>query len=86
MKASSTTSAVHRGSPAARFRKEIEAADPDGLAREDMTLRLTLGDVSHLKRDPSLAVTDISFTDGVMRFLGVKIEQGGITASTLDRP
>jgi hypothetical protein len=72
--------------PAIRFRSEIERAEADGIPREDMTLRLTLSDVHKLKRDPDLAVADISFGDGVMRFLGVRIEEGGIAESALDRP
>ena len=50
-----------------------------------MLLRLTFGDVSQLKRDTSLAVEDISFAGGVMRFLGVRIEQGGVVESVLER-
>jgi hypothetical protein len=68
---------------AVRLRKQIEAAEAGGLARSDMMLRLTLSDVSHLKRDRTLGVSDISFEDGVMRFLGVKTEQGGVTQSEL---
>jgi hypothetical protein len=73
-------------SPASHFRSEIEKAEADGIARADMMLRLTLRDVHQLKRDPALAVADISFAEGVMRFLGVKIEQGGVDVSALDRP
>ena len=47
---------------------------------------LAVGDANKLKRDPSLAVTDISFADGVMWFLGVKTEQGGVALSVLQRP
>lgn len=71
---------------AARLRKAIEQAEAEGVKRKDMRLKLTLGDVNQLRRDASLAVADISFKDGVMRFLGVEIEQGGVTESTLDRP
>jgi hypothetical protein len=67
------------------FRNEIEAAEAQGVGRDVMTLRLTLSDVSALKRDRSLAVEDISFADGVMRYLGVKVESGGVPESTLDR-
>lgn len=77
---------ARRISPAGRFRGQIEAAEAAGIARDDMTLRLTLGDVHLLKRDPGLALADISFAGGVMRFLGVKIEQGGVAESMLDRP
>lgn len=75
---------ARRGAAATYFRKQIEAAEADGIQRDDMLLRLTLTDVSALKRDRDLAVTDISFNNGVMRFLGVRIEQGGVTTSALD--
>lgn len=73
------------GPPAPRFRSQIDAAIADGVDLGDMTLRLTLNDLTALKRDRSVPVADISFRDGVMRFLGVKVEQGGVTASVLDR-
>ena len=76
---------ARRGPPGPVFRKEIEAAEADGVHRNDMTLRLTLSDVTALKRDRDLPVADISFTGGVMRYLGVKIEQGGVPESVLDR-
>ena len=75
-----------RGSPAAYLREKIESAEADGLDRPQMMLRLTHGDVSLLKRDPALALADISFADGVMRFLGVKVEEGGVTVSELVTP
>jgi hypothetical protein len=70
---------------AQRLRNEIEKAEADGFHREDMLLRLTFGDVSQLKRDASLALEDVSFAGGVMRFLGVQIEQGGVVESVLER-
>jgi len=72
-------------SPDNRFRGEIEAALADGVAREAMTLRLTLRDTHLLSRDPTIPLADISYADGVMRFLGVRIEKGGVSASALDR-
>jgi hypothetical protein len=75
-----------RGRAADHFRGEIDKAEAAGVAREDMTLRLTLGDVHQLRRDSSLAVTDISFIGGVMRFLGVKVAEGGVPQSTLEAP
>jgi hypothetical protein len=72
--------------PAVQFRAEIEKAEADGVARDTLLLRLTIGDANKLKRDNSLAVTDISFADGVMWFLGVKTEQGGVAVSALQRP
>lgn len=74
-----------KGSPDKRFRAQIEAALTDGVSPKDMVLRLTLGDANALTRDPATPVSDISFTGGVMRFLGVRVEKGGIEASTLDR-
>lgn len=74
-----------RLSAASQFRGEIEQAEADGIAREDMTLHLTFSDVLKLKRDPDIALTDISFAGGTMRFLGVKVVQGGVTVSALDR-
>ncbi|HEX3920368.1 MAG TPA: hypothetical protein VHW60_23755 [Caulobacteraceae bacterium] len=72
--------------PAVQFRGEIEKAEADGVARADLLLKLTIGDANKLKRDNSLAITDISFADGVMWFLGVKTEQGGVAVSSLQRP
>jgi hypothetical protein len=74
-----------RGPPGPFFRRQIEAAEAEGAARDDMTLKLSLNDVANLKRDRTLPVADITFTDGVMRYLGVKVEQGGVSESTLDR-
>lgn len=68
---------------ASYFRTKIEKAEAAGVARDDMILRLTLSDVSRLRRDRNLAVTDISFVDGVMRFLGVRVDEGGVAASVL---
>lgn len=75
-----------RVAPAVQFRGEIEKAEAAGLAREDMTLRLTHTDMSKLRRDASLAVADISFSGGEMRFLGVKVEVGGVPDSVLEHP
>lgn len=71
--------------PGPRFRTQIEAALAEGVHVNDMTLRLTLNDLTALKRDRSIAVADISFTGGVMRYLGVKVEHGGIQESALSR-
>ena len=61
-------------------------AEADGVARDAMTLRMTLRDASELKRDPKVAVADITFGEGGMRYLGVAVDQGGgVTQSILDR-
>ena len=83
MKASPT---APKGSRATVLRHQIETAEAEGVAREDLTLRLTHRDVHELKRDATLAVSDISFADGVMRYLGVKVAEGAVSESTLERP
>lgn len=67
------------------FREAIALAEQEGVAKEDMVLRLTLQDTAELKRDRTVALEDIAFRDGEMRFLGVKVTPGGVTVSTLDR-
>ncbi|HEX5262278.1 MAG TPA: hypothetical protein VFW13_02045 [Phenylobacterium sp.] len=74
-----------RGTAAEESRLAIEKAEADGVARDAMTLRLTLRDAALLKRDPKVAIHDISFRDGAMTYLGVFVESGGVEASSLDR-
>jgi hypothetical protein len=69
--------------PGERFRMEIEKAVQDGADLEGLVLRLTLGDVSRLKRDPTISTADISFSGGEMRYLGVKVASGDTQASSL---
>ena len=71
-------------SPDVRFRPQIAAALAEGAIADDMILRLTLNDASRLSRDRDIPVADISFTGGVMRYLGVRVEKGGVPESTLD--
>ena len=73
-----------RGTVAAHFRDAISKAVEDGAGHDDMTLRLTLSDFSELKRDSSVALEDISFKGGEMRYLGVKVTGGGVETSRLD--
>ena len=80
-----TSGRSRRDSPAVLFREQIGRAVADGHDRPQMMLRLTHGDVSLLKRDRSVALSDISFADGVMRYLGVRVEVGGVAASELVR-
>ena len=79
----SPQTSVRRQSVAVHFRDEIAKAEAQGVSRTDMTLQLTLSDVSHLRRDRSLPVADIKFADGAMWYLGVKVEQGGVPVSVL---
>ena len=74
-----------RGSSAEEARLVIEQAEADGVKRKVMTLRMTLRDASELKRDPKVPMADISYRDGEMTYLGVAVEQGGVTSTTLDR-
>jgi hypothetical protein len=73
-----------RGSAAEEMKLLIDQADADGVARKMMVLRMTLRDVSELKRDPKVAMEDINYKDGQMRYLGVPVAQGGVVSSTLD--
>ena len=77
--------ARRRGSAAEEARLLIEQADADGVKRDAMTLRMTLRDVSELKRDAKVPMADISYGPDGMRYLGVAVDQGGVTQSTLDR-
>ena len=85
MSSSSEKPARRRGSAAEEARMAIEAAEGAGVSREAMTLRMTLRDASELKRDPKVATADISFGPDGMRYLGVAVDPGGVTQSTLDR-
>lgn len=75
-----------RASSAIGFRTQIEAALAEGHTLDDLTLHLTLGDASKMKADPKVPLADINFAGGVMRYLGVKVEQGGVTVSALELP
>ena len=77
--------ARRRGSSAEEARYLIEQADADGVKRAAMTLRMTLRDVSELKRDPKVPMADIAYGPDGMTYLGVAVDQGGVTQSTLDR-
>lgn len=77
--------ARRRGSSAEEARLLIETADADGVKRSAMTLRMTLRDVSELKRDPKVPMADIAYGPDGMTYLGVAVDQGGVTTSTLDR-
>lgn len=80
------TTRARTGSPKSRpdeFRRAIEKAEADGAARSEMVLHLTLSDTADLKRDRGIPVEDISFRDGVMSFMGVKVSTGGVAASAL---
>jgi hypothetical protein len=69
--------------PGQKFRAAIEQAKADGLEPSSLMLRLTLADVSRLKRDRAIPASEISFADGEMRYLGVKVVEGDVTTSSL---
>lgn len=69
--------------PAERFKAEIEKAQADGASLSDLLLQLTFGDAAKLKRDRNVSTDDISFRDGEIRYLGVKVVEGGAEASAL---
>lgn len=68
------------------LRVAIQRGEDDGVMRQDMLLRLTLRDVSLIKRSPSVKTDEVSFVGGDMRFLGVKIVQGPYAISALEAP
>lgn len=70
---------------AVQYRGEIEAAFRDGLAPEELTLRLTYRAADSLRRDRSVPDDDISYANGQMRFLGVAVV-AGVEASALEKP
>lgn len=71
--------------PAVFFQRRIQDALTEGAVVADMTLRLTLGDARRLRRDADLPMEAISYRDGAMHFLGVKVVEGGVEASVLER-
>jgi len=71
--------------PALLFRREIEAAIAGGASAEAMILRLTLNDGRRLRRDDSVPLEQIRYADGAMHYLGVRVVEGGVTASVLDQ-
>lgn len=69
--------------PALRFGREIQKALTAGTGAGDLTLRLTLMDASKIKRDREVAMADVSFSPEGMRYLGVRVVEGGVKSSEL---
>ena len=65
-------------SVASRFRAQIAEAEATGAKPTDLVLNLTHGDAIKLQRDGKIAVADISFLGGEMRYLGVVVVRGGV--------
>jgi hypothetical protein len=83
------TASLSTASPAAtrikQVRDWIATAELAGHAAGDMLLRLTTSDASTLKRHPAVAVHEVTFVSDEMRFLGVKVQEGGVSDSLLER-
>lgn len=72
--------------PGVEFRNAIEKAVAAGTALDQMTLLLTVGDASRLRRDRTLADDDIRYSEGGgMEFLGVRVVTGGVASSRLEQ-
>lgn len=65
------------------LRTAIAKAERDGVAKDAMTLRLTHKSAADLKRCKTVGVHELSFSEGEMRFLGVKVVCGGVETSSL---
>jgi hypothetical protein len=71
----------------AELRSAIDKAETEGIARGDMLLRLTFRDEAMLKRSSTVGVDEVSFADGEMRFVGVRVVvSAGATMSSLEAP
>ena len=77
-----TATGLHRVNA---LRGLIAAALRDGVDPEAMRLKLTVRDAATLKRHPAVGVHEIAFADGEMRFLGVRVSEGGVPQSELER-
>ena len=64
-------------------RREIIPAVSAGAGSDELTLRLTLMDASKIKRDREVPLDSISFSPEGMRFLGVRVVEGGVRSSEL---
>ena len=71
--------------PAVLFRRWISEALAGGERPADLSLRLTRGDAQRLRRDTDVPLDAISYSGGEMRFLGVKVIEGDVDASALER-
>jgi hypothetical protein len=69
--------------PGQRFKPQIEKALANGFDSASLVLQLTFTDAAKLKRDPNISLEDLSFRGGEMRYLGVKVVEGGADASSL---
>lgn len=68
------------------LRKVIATAQADGVANRHLTLHLSRRDLAILKRSPDVAVHEIRFADGEMKFLDIKVAADPVDLSCLERP
>jgi hypothetical protein len=86
-KAGKTQTQAPRAPDIADLRSAIDKAETEGIARGDMLLHLTFRDEAMLKRSRSVGVDEVSFADGEMRFVGVRVVvSAGAIASSLEAP
>lgn len=67
------------------MRKAIASALEDGLLADDLLLRVNHRDLALIKRSPAVAIHEVNFKDGEMRFLGVPVAAEAVLQSYLDR-
>lgn len=65
------------------LRQAVAEAEAAGGDRRSMILHLTAGDAALIKRSRDVAADEVRFVDGVMYFLGIRAEIGGVTTSSL---
>ena len=70
----------------AELRALIDKAEAQGIDRGDMLLHLTMRDESVIKRSRSVGIDEISFADGEMRFIGVRVVVTSDPMSSLEAP
>lgn len=73
-----------RGPTIEDLRNAVAKAEADGVSRDTMLLRLTFRDESLIKRSPDVGLDEVSFIEGQMRFVGVRVVVGNIPLSVLD--
>jgi hypothetical protein len=83
---SPSTAAPPRVPDIADLRSAIARAETQGVDRADMLLHLTLRDESMIKRSRSVGVDEVSFADGQMWFVGVKVVAASGGTSSLEVP
>ena len=74
---------IEKPNPGQTFKSQIQKAKLDGINPSALLLQLSRSDVSRMKRDRSLAISDIRFMNGKMHFLDVLVTEGEVAASSL---